>query len=257
MVTLRDAEDGYPLKSLAVSGVVYAGPPRVGWGDVAFSQDGRFLAVTRTIDPSAVLWDTESEVVREFPSHDFNRVRFLVGGDGILFHNSNGLFRVNLMAAGFPASRIVGCVELQGLALSADGRMMATGEGNGMIKLSDVRSLEHEATLLGHSEKVTSLALSEDGTTLASTSLDRTVRLWDVATRQELGVIDEDAAPDLKLQFAPDGSYLAGYGGEPYPEVVLWPASPVTKNRAAHAQPDRAVCPVPDRPRKVRKNTYR
>ena len=102
--------------------------------------------------------------------------------------------------------------------------MMATGEGNGIIKLWDVRSLEHEASLLGHGEKVTSLAWSPDGKTLASTSLDGTVRLWDVATRQELGIIDDDAAPDLKLQFSPDGSILAGYGGGQSPEVIFWSA---------------------------------
>src|SRR5437868_2435652 len=55
------------------------------------------------------------------------------------------------------------------------------------------------------------------------TSLDGTLRLWDVATRQELGIID-DAPPDLKLQFSPDGSILAGNGGGYLPEVLLWTA---------------------------------
>ena len=47
------------------------------------------------------------------------------------------------------------------------------------------------------------------------------MRLWDIATCQELGIIDEDATLELKLQFSPDGSILAGYGGDPIPEVVL------------------------------------
>jgi hypothetical protein len=49
------------------------------------------------------------------------------------------------------------------------------------------------------------------------------VRLWDVTTRQELGIIDEDAPLDLKLLFSPDGSLLGGYGGGHLPEVIFWP----------------------------------
>ena len=50
------------------------------------------------------------------------------------------------------------------------------------------------------------------------------MRLWDVATRQELGVIDDDATLEMKLQFSPDGTVLAGYGGGLGPEIIFWPA---------------------------------
>jgi WD40 repeat protein len=109
------------------------------------------------------------------------------------------------------------------LALSPDGRMMASGD-EGTIELWDVRTEAHEALLLGHKDRVINLAWSPDGEILTSASLDGTVRLWDVATRQELGILDEDAPLDLKLLFSPDGTILAGYGGGNLPEVVFWPA---------------------------------
>jgi WD40 repeat protein len=102
--------------------------------------------------------------------------------------------------------------------------MAASGGGDGTIELWDVRTEQHDASLLGHGKTVTGLAWSPDGKALASASSDGTVRLWDVATREELGIIDDDVQLDLKLQFSPDGSILAGYGGGHLPEVIFWPA---------------------------------
>ncbi|HRF94339.1 MAG TPA: hypothetical protein PLZ51_04055, partial [Aggregatilineales bacterium] len=42
----------------------------------------------------------------------------------------------------------------------------------------------------GHTDMVTSLAFSGDGTQLLTGSLDRTLRLWDVATGDEIRVFE-------------------------------------------------------------------
>lgn len=62
-----------------------------------------------------------------------------------------------------------------------DGMTLASGSGNGIIRLWRVPDGALLRTLEGHSAGVTSITFSVDGMTLASGSSDRTVRLWQVA----------------------------------------------------------------------------
>jgi WD40 repeat protein/serine/threonine protein kinase len=75
------------------------------------------------------------------------------------------------------------------LALSGDGRYVATGFGNGSIQVLALDRPRPVATLLGHTGAVTSLALSRDGRRAVSASFrgpagdgDGTVRSWDVTS---------------------------------------------------------------------------
>ena len=76
------------------------------------------------------------------------------------------------------------------------------------------------AILGGYSDTVLSVAFSRDGKTLASGDNDGTVQLWDVATRQPIGLpLSNTGAVDW-LAFSPDGKTLAT--GNADGTVRLW-----------------------------------
>src|SRR6267142_1783897 len=91
------------------------------------------------------------------------------------------------------------------IALSPDGRTLASGDGNGNIKLSDVASGRELRTLVGKRNLVNSLAFSPDGKTVATGCADKTVKLWDAATGAVLKTLGTGTAAVGAVGFSPDG----------------------------------------------------
>ena len=64
------------------------------------------------------------------------------------------------------------------MALSPNGQTLASGSGDGTIKLWNLATGQEVRTLSGHTDSVYSVALSPDGQTLASGSGDHTIKIW-------------------------------------------------------------------------------
>ena len=66
------------------------------------------------------------------------------------------------------------------MTFSSDGKLLAAGQGSGIVILWDTVSWQERAIFRGHSSGINSLAFSPGGNRLASTSLDGTIKLWPV-----------------------------------------------------------------------------
>ncbi|KAF7971105.1 hypothetical protein HWV62_22028 [Athelia sp. TMB] len=64
------------------------------------------------------------------------------------------------------------------------------------------------APLEGHSGKINCVVYSPDGTLIASCSMDNTIRLWNVETRQAVGVLEGHIDAVVPVAFSPDGAHL-------------------------------------------------
>lgn len=96
-----------------------------------------------------------------------------------------------------------------GVAISPDGRTLASCSYDKTIKLWHLSSGNLLGTLVAHSGWVTCVAISPDGKTLASGSLDNTVKLWDIGSGNLQKTLAGHSAYVISLAISPDGQTIA------------------------------------------------
>jgi len=135
---------------------------------LAFSLDGRRIAVTSTRYPWGRVWDAST-------------------GEVVL--------------NGFPYHRDV----VVDIAYSADGKLIATASSDGTAKIWDADSGELLYTLAGHALPVTGVDFDPSGSYLATTSWDLTTRIWSIQPTSESLFIPIDAPWSMRIGYSPDG----------------------------------------------------
>ncbi|MEG5039827.1 MULTISPECIES: WD40 domain-containing protein [unclassified Microcoleus] len=106
------------------------------------------------------------------------------------------------------------------LALTPDGKCVATAGLDNNIHLWDVQKGKQLLTFQGHTYWVKSVAWSPDSQTLASSSYDHTVKLWDVRTGICLKTYTGHSNIVYSVAFSPDGQILASASADR--TVNLW-----------------------------------
>src|SRR5262249_29985492 len=116
------------------------------------------------------------------------------------------------------------------LAFRPDGKLLAVGGAR--VTLWDVAAGKEVATLAGASGPV---AFHPDSKLLASGKDDKTIRLWDLDTRQERAVLQDSTSHGIaSLAFTADGRTLVSSGGV----VKMWDVFPDLASRSLRGHED-------------------
>lgn len=192
---------------------------------IAFSPDGAYLA-SGGRDKRIYVWYIQTGAVfRRFDIHTDEVTGLAFTPDGLML--ASGSRDATLALHHLDSGETVNVLENYGgavwdVAFHPMGTVLATASENGSIWVYGLWGSGGVwlQSLTGHSAAATSVVFSPDGEQLLSTSLDGTVRLWDIATLREatdmqpMLILNGHLAPPIGAGFGVNGTiFSAGLDG--------------------------------------------
>lgn len=217
-IKLIEVSSGKEMRTIKPHSNVYS---------VIFSPNGRILATSSNTEGPTELWDVSSGnqlaalagdstgiIVLTF-SHDS---KMLAGGRGrfiALWDVASGALLHNLNNAEGKGSN-----PFPPIVFSRDGKLIATGNDDGTIRVWNVATGNERYTLRGHAGYLQALDFSPDNKYLVSGSYDATVKVWNVASGKELGMLIALDEWDWAV-VTPDGLWDASPGARKLMHFVI------------------------------------
>ena len=171
--------------------------------DAAFSADGGALFAALANHTSRVPLGGGRTVALESRTVPVRAVSFLEGGQLVVTAGRDELVQLRQSMHGNLVRR-VGRAD-GGLAVSRDGRRLASCDDTGDVRLWDLAAGEETAVLRGHTDRVHAVAFSADGARVLTGGADGSVRLWDAASGEALQVLARDGRIVEAVGFSADG----------------------------------------------------
>ncbi|MGA2298603.1 MAG: VWA domain-containing protein, partial [FCB group bacterium] len=136
---------------------------------------------------------------------------------------------------------VLGMGTIETIALSGDGKYLATGGSSGRVYLWDFVTGTLLKSFTGHTGEIRSLTFSPDGNTIASAGWDKTIILWNVITGKRLNTLTGHVSGVNSVAYSPDGTIIAS--GSDDANIKIWDVNTGTNinTLTGHSNPVRTV----------------
>jgi hypothetical protein len=113
------------------------------------------------------------------------------------------------------------------IAVSADGKKLAAGGTDRLVRVWDLASGKLEHSIENHADWILGLAFTPDGKGLVSASRDKTAKVWDLANKESILTFPEHQNVVYAVSMLPDGKFgiSAGEDGQ----IRVWQATDASK----------------------------
>src|ERR1700677_1474806 len=157
---------------------------------VAFSLKNRDLLTVCSTEGVAV-WNLRTKEKTALLSQQ-NTGAILIPGASAVLSDTENSFSLWTLGEKHDSKKFPGHIDtIYAIAVTADGKTLATGSGDKSIKVWDLVTGQLRFCLTKHCDKVLSLAFSPDGRLLASGGADKTISIWRMDTGFEVAVLQE------------------------------------------------------------------
>jgi WD40 repeat protein len=190
------------------------------FGEVRFHADGDLLAVAFapdgslwSVDEPGVLrqWDSAGQEQREQFLSDLETLWTFSPGARLLVSASDDLSLWDV-ATGRLLRTVAQPSWVTALAFRGDGRWLASGHDDGIVRLWDMSRGRLVREFAFHERPISALALNTDGTRLASAAEDKVICLWDIESDQPLATAAGHTDRVQALAWQPHGHLLVSAG---------------------------------------------
>jgi mono/diheme cytochrome c family protein len=177
---------------------------------MAWSPDGKTLATGAY--RRVVLWDADPLApVQQITAGLTDRitvVRFLPDGTQLVIADGriaeSGALRIADTASGaITASWPAHADTIFDIAVSGDGKILATAGGDKLVKMWDVATHKETARFEGHVAQVLTLAFDAKSTQLVSGGADQQIKVWDVKTHERTTSLGTHNTPINAVAWSP------------------------------------------------------
>jgi len=178
-----------------------------------FSEDGKHLATRTWEGDSLRAWNVETGQIVASIGERVDNVAFAAGGRVLVVAMAKGenheIGFYDLAHPDRPPRRVTAKDKPDALAVSPDPRLVALSTVGGQVRLYDPGKGALIESMHGHLNAALGLAFSPDGRRLISASGGReVVKLWDVATRQELLTLAGTGSSLNNARWSADGDVI-------------------------------------------------